>query len=514
MLEFINISLTYQKEIILEDINFSVDKGKIVVLTGNSGSGKSSILKLINGIIPEFYEAKIEGEIKFDGKNIREESMAKRSKYISTIFQNPKTQFYCINTRDELAFGLENRAVSPNMINEIIEKYSKDYQIKDLMDRNIFHLSGGEKQKIAITACSCLDNDIYLFDEPSSSLDEEGLEWLKGILLELKSKNKLVIIAEHRLHYLKNIIDKLYIIKNNKVEEINLNENLNSIEERYQLRKFNIKKDLKNKKKIYLKKAINYIEDEDQLICKDYKLSYSHKDVINTNLSFKEGLTYIIGKNGIGKTSFIKKMLDVIKAINYIEDEDQLICKDYKLSYSHKDVINTNLSFKEGLTYIIGKNGIGKTSFIKKMLDVIKAKGITCYKSEKIKKNYEYFSLVMQDVNYQIFTDSLWKEISMSSSNVNDKIRVLKELDLYEKKALHPQILSGGEKQRLMLGLAILSSKPIVILDEPTSGLDKKQLLNTAKYLKLMIKQGKYVIVITHDYELINSCEGNVLEFV
>lgn len=455
MLEFINISLTYQKEIILEDINFSVDKGKIVVLTGNSGSGKSSILKLINGIIPEFYEAKIEGEIKFDGKNIREESMAKRSKYISTIFQNPKTQFYCINTRDELAFGLENRAVSPNMINEIIEKYSKDYQIKDLMDRNIFHLSGGEKQKIAITACSCLDNDIYLFDEPSSSLDEEGLEWLKEILLELKNKNKLVIIAEHRLHYLKNIIDKLYIIKNKKVEEINLNENLNLIEERYQLRKFNIKKDLKNKKKIYLKKAINYIEDEDQLVCKDYKLSYSHKDVINTNLSFKEGLTYIIGKNGIGKTSFIKKMLDVIKA-----------------------------------------------------------KGITCYKSEKIKKNYEYFSLVMQDVNYQIFTDSLWKEISMSSSNVNDKIRVLKELDLYEKKALHPQILSGGEKQRLMLGLAILSSKPIVILDEPTSGLDKKQLLNTAKYLKLMIKQGKYVIVITHDYELINSCEGNVLEFV
>lgn len=455
MLEFINISLTYQEEIILEDINFSVDKGKIVVLTGNSGSGKSSILKLINGIIPEFYEAKIEGEIKFDGKNIREESMAKRSKYISTIFQNPKTQFYCINTRDELAFGLENRAVSPNMINEIIEKYSKDYQIKDLMDRNIFHLSGGEKQKIAITACSCLDNDIYLFDEPSSSLDEEGLEWLKEILLELKNKNKLVIIAEHRLHYLKNIIDKLYIIKNKKVEEINLNENLNSIEERYQLRKFNIKKDLKNKKKIYLKKAINYIEDEDQLVCKDYKLSYSHKDVINTNLSFKEGLTYIIGKNGIGKTSFIKKMLDVIKA-----------------------------------------------------------KGITCYKSEKIKKNYEYFSLVMQDVNYQIFTDSLWKEISMSSSNVNDKIRVLKELDLYEKKALHPQILSGGEKQRLMLGLAILSSKPIVILDEPTSGLDKKQLLNTAKYLKLMIKQGKYVIVITHDYELINSCEGNVLEFV
>lgn len=455
MLEFINISLTYQEEKILEDINFSVDKGKIVVLTGNSGSGKSSILKLINGIIPEFYEAKIEGEIKFDGKNIVKESMAKRSKYISTIFQNPKTQFYCINTKDELAFGLENRAVSPKIINEIIEKYSKDYQIKDLMDRNIFHLSGGEKQKIAITACSCLDNDIYLFDEPSSSLDEEGLEWLKEILLELKNKNKLVIIAEHRLHYLKNIIDKLYIIKNKKVEEINLNENLNSIEERYQLRKFNIKKDLKNKKKIYLKKAINYIEDEDQLVCKDYKLSYSHKNVINTNLSFKEGLTYIIGKNGIGKTSFIKKMLDVIKA-----------------------------------------------------------KGITCYKSEKIKKNYEYFSLVLQDVNYQIFTDSLWKEISMSSSNVNDKIRVLKELGLYEKKDLHPQILSGGEKQRLMLGLAILSSKPIVILDEPTSGLDKKQLLNTAKYLKLMIKQGKYVIVITHDYELINSCEGNVLEFV
>lgn len=133
---------------------------------------------------------------------------------------------------------------------------------------------------------------------------------------------------------------------------------------------------------------------------------------------------------------------------------------------------------------------------------------------KKIKKEYEYISMVMQDVNYQIFTDSVWSEISIVSENEEEKIEVLKEFDLYDKKDYHPQILSGGEKQRLMIAKAIVSKKPIVIFDEPTSGLDKIQMNKIIRYIEKMREDNKLILVITHDKELIKFCDGQILRFV
>ena len=156
----------------------------------------------------------------------------------------------------------------------------------------------------------------------------------------------------------------------------------------------------------------------------------------------------------------------------------------------------------------------GKSTFIKKMAKLLKGKGKSFYCGNEIKRSYEYISMVMQDVNYQIFTESVWSEISIVSQDDAKKERVLKELMLYDKKDSHPQSLSGGEKQRLMIALAIVSLKPIVILDEPTSGLCKGQMASTVKYLQKMKEEGKTVIVITHDYEFIKECKGVVYEFL
>lgn len=164
--------------------------------------------------------------------------------------------------------------------------------------------------------------------------------------------------------------------------------------------------------------------------------------------------------------------------------------------------------------FIIGENGVGKSTFIKKMAKLLKGKGKSFYCGNEIKRSYEYISMVMQDVNYQIFTESVWSEISIVSQDDAKKERVLKELMLYDKKDSHPQSLSGGEKQRLMIALAIVSLKPIVILDEPTSGLCKGQMISIIKYLQKMKEEEKTVIVITHDYEFIKECKEVVYEFL
>ena len=202
MLKIKNFTLTYD-ESVLENVNLSFKSGEITVLTGTSGSGKSSLLKVINGVIPYFQPAELSGEITYQGKNLLDWDMSERSNIVATVFQNPKTQFYAVNSTDEMAFALENRHLPPKTIFQRINQFTQLLEMEDLLNRDIFALSGGEKQLLAITSVACMDNDIYLFDEPSSSLDREAIARFKKVLVKLKEMGKIVIIAEHRLYYLK-----------------------------------------------------------------------------------------------------------------------------------------------------------------------------------------------------------------------------------------------------------------------------------------------------------------------
>lgn len=463
MLRIKDFEIKYREKAIFEKANLEVSRGEIAVITGKSGCGKSSLLKAINGIIFETDQVQISGDMEFDGKSIIEKSITNRSSFISTVFQNPKTQFYCINTTDELAFALENRNIPRNTILETIEAYTARLHTEPLLDKNIFTLSGGEKQLVAITGTLCLDNDIYIFDEPSASLDKAAIELLRNTLIELKSMGKIIIIAEHRLYYLADIMTKLAILHQKEMNVFHVEgaqeSLLDELAEKYALRSFQeIRK-----------------QNLSSLTCRTIKLT-NRNDYQNTS--------------------------------------DPLSCHRFGAHYDQHSILDMSISFPAGINFVIGENGVGKTTFVKKLSGLSKGPGESLWKNKKIKKNSTFISMVMQDVNYQLFTESVWQEISIVSRDNERKKRVLKELDLYDKKECHPQILSGGEKQRLLIGLAKVSDKPIVVLDEPTSGLCKDKMIKIIDYLHEMESMGKVVIVITHDYELIHKCGGNVYEFV
>ena len=465
MLEFKNFSLAYEnyegkENKIFDNINLSFEKGSINVISGESGSGKSSFIKIINGIIPEINNAKISGQVLFDGKNLFDDDITDRSQYISTVFQNPKNQFYCINSSDEIAFALENRNVKRDEILRKIDYYTKLLETDKLLDKDLLKLSGGEKQLVAITSVALMDNEIYIFDEPSASLDNNSIEKLKNIIKVLQEKKKIIIIAEHRLYYLKDILDKLFVIEDKKINS-------------------------------YKREEIN------ETFIKSHKLR-----TINE-----------IKKEDLNKLKYIKKsFFDK----NY-DDKKIIQCKNFYCKYKENEnvIFDFNISFDSGIYFLIGENGIGKTSFIRNLCGLNKKqKGDLYYESEKIKRSYEKISLVMQDVNYQLFTDSVYSEISIVSEDKALKEKILHELGLWDKRESHPQSLSGGEKQRLALGLALASQKKIILLDEPTSGLCLKNMKKLIGFLKEMKKQNKTIIIITHDYEFIKSADENILEFV
>ena len=435
MLSIRNLGFSYNKNKVFKGINFDVYEGQCFVLTGASGSGKSTLLKIINGIIPEVNDGEITGEIKLDEQILNDVSITDRSTYISTVFQNPKTQFYCVESTDELAFPLENRNTPKEAIIKSIEEYTGLLNTEKLLNRNIFSLSGGEKQLMAITSVMTMDNKVYLFDEPSSSLDHKSIELLKKAIIELKKRKKVVIIAEHRLYYLIDILDSMGVLSNSRME-------------------FFQKKELDNKK-------IQELQNK--------YLLRSTKEINKRDLARKQyNKIHLLNKEKMAETSDM-----VLKCDNFIQD--------FK---ANKIIDIKSLNFSNEIYFIIGENGGGKSTFIKKLARLIKGTGKSFYKEKEIKRPYNFISMVMQDVNYQIFTESVWKEISIVSDDDKKKRRVLEDLRLYDKKDAHPQYLSGGEKQRLMIALAIVSNKPIVVLDEPTSGLCKEQMMTIISYLK------------------------------
>ena len=146
MIEFKNVSFSYDAtpEIkSLKDFSLAVRNGECVLITGASGCGKSTLLRLLNGLIPEFYSGKTEGSIYIDGEDIQKDRIEDKAGIIGTVFQNPRSQFFNVDTTSELAFGLENLAFPEQEILNRINRTVRNFHIKPLMDRSIFELSGG-----------------------------------------------------------------------------------------------------------------------------------------------------------------------------------------------------------------------------------------------------------------------------------------------------------------------------------------------------------------------------------
>lgn len=462
MLNLENLTISFDGENILKNINMVFKPGEVTIITGHSGTGKSSLIKAINGIIPEYNFAKLDGDIVFNEKSLLEMTILERSKFISTVFQNPKTQFYCINSTEELAFQLENRGIERKLILDKIQYYSELLGTKELLNRNIFELSGGEKQLIAVTACGISENEIILLDEPSSSLDQTAIKHLHSAIFELKKRNKIIIIVEHRLFYLKDIVDKLFVMENGSCKEYTkehfCDDFFEQVSEKHNLRKFNA-----------------------------------------------------ISKNKFSNRQY--EQVEMLQDNSPILAHSSLSCLNFKKVYEKDTIFAMSIGFDPGINFIIGQNGVGKSTFINLLMGLTRGTGEVFYNGVKIKKRYENIFAVMQDVNYQLFTESVWQELSTVVNDDALKERFLRIVNLFDKKEAHPSSLSGGEKQRLLLAMSMLSMKPIIIFDEPTSGLCKKQMDILIEFLNQMVDQGKIIIIITHDYEFIDRCNGKIYEF-
>ena len=441
----------------LRQIGGSIPTGRCVVLCGGSGCGKSTLLRCINGLIPQFYEGKLKGFCRLADKNTDRLSLGEIGELAASVFQDPRSQFFTVNSSNEVAFGLENHGSPQEIIRQRVDEAFSLFQLERLKDRNVYELSSGERQLISILSTWAMDTDIFLLDEPTANLDFAATQQLRKILLALKQQGKTLLLSEHRLYYLADIADEYWVMADGEIKGkyTAAEAKAFSAEQRQtlSLRTLNLAKIAVPKKEPLPKTAPTVLDISD--------------------------VRYTYGRNGG----------DTLSGVSFSIREHEIVG-------------------------IVGANGCGKTTIGKLAAGLYKPCGgsITLFgKPQNPKQLQTQVLFILQEAEFQFFTNSVLHELQYGHA-VTPQFKakteaLLKSMDMWDCRDRHPFSLSGGQMQRLTLMMAYLSNKPIVILDEPTAGQDAESLERCAALIREMRKE-KTVLIITHDLELIaDTCD-------
>ena len=458
MIKIDHISFSYGEENEntggVRDIDLNIEDGQFVVLCGESGCGKTTITRLINGLIPHYYEGQMAGEVWVNGEKVSEQPLYDTAAVVGSVFQNPRSQFFNVDTTSEITFGCENLGQPEKDIRERFAKTVRDFRLEKLMDRNIFHLSGGEKQKIACAGVSIMEPDVLVMDEPSSNLDAASILDLRKILAFWKSQGKTIIVSEHRLYYLRGLADRF----------------------------------------IYLAEG---------QVSRDY--SAAEFEQITEQQRSNMGL----------RTFALERLLPPVLPQ---QEKTALALHNFRFAYKNEPetlhIMDCEIPTNR-IVGIIGNNGAGKSTFSRCFCGLEKRCGEIVWNGRKYrpKDRLSTCYMVMQEVNHQLFTESVLDEvlISMEEENQERAEEILNRLDLLAFKDRHPMSLSGGQKQRVAIASAIASKRSILFFDEPTSGLDYRHMKEVANVLRQVRDAGITVYVITHDLELILDCCTDII---
>lgn len=456
---FENVSFTYAgaDRPSVRDVSLSVGAGECVVLCGRSGCGKTTLTRLANGLAGGFWEGERSGSVRIGGQDVAELEGWEFAERVGSVFQNPRTQFFNLDTTGEVSFVLENLGVARDEMHERVMRTADGLGASDLLDRSIFKLSGGQMQLIAFASVSVCAPRAYVLDEPSSNLDPAGMERLAGLIAEARAAGAAVLVAEHRLAYLFYVADRYILIEDGQVARVWSADGFAALpageRERMGLRSPSppVTGDLVMALRADVTSAFPALE------ARGIVAEYDRGDEVlrNVTVGFEAGhVTGIVAPNGTGKSTLLRCLAGV-----------------------HREVL--------GHVRVDGAVVVPR------------------------KRADEVF-LVLQDPDYQLFRPTVRDEL-MTLPRVEGGIdparaeAMLERFDLGQVADRHPASLSGGQKQRVVCAMAALSGARALLFDEPTSGLDLDNMRRLARTMRELADEGRVVVVVTHDPELLET---------
>ena len=455
-------------------VSFAQREGECVVVTGPSGCGKTTLARMVNGLIPAVYAGEAEGSVRVFGRAIADWEMDDLSCAVGSVFQNPRSQFFNLDTTSEIAFGCENMGVPRDEIARRIASTTCALGIDHLLERDIRALSGGEKQLVAVASVYAMDPSAFVLDEPTAALDVRAMLRLRDVVARLKAAGKTVLIAEHRLWWLRGVADRIVLMRDGAVvAEMTADEFAEMpAEARRQrgLRAWGIEQVEPRARAAVREKSEGRNEGAPALIVR--------------------GLTVRYGRSG----PFVVSDCDFDAAAGRA-------------------------------VALVGRNGAGKTTFARCLAGLhAEAAGEIRIEGAALgpRKRAGRVFLGMQESGYQLFSDTVEGELRLALDarrahkapaaggegldDVKESEAALIEaalanFGLENLRDRHPLSLSGGQRQRLAIAAGSLQGSRVLVLDEPTSGLDLANMERIAAEIDRLKTAGHCIVVITHDFE-------------
>ncbi len=460
----------------VEDVSFSVAPGEVVVLCGRSGCGKSTLLRLANGLAPRFFLGEKRGRVLLEGDEVGTLSTWEIAGRAGSLFQNPRTQFFNVDTTGEVAFALESAGWPEGDIRTRVCETFDELDLSSLAGCDIFELSGGERQKVAFAGIWALHPANLLLDEPTSNLDLPSIADMAAFVAHAKAAGCSVLVAEHRLSWLAGIADRY----------------------------------------VYLDKGhIARIMDATEFASLDAgevaRMGLRVRSLDEVQPAVASTARATVASTVVADRSF---------ASDTCGEPPLLAARNLALDYGVTPVLRAvDMELHAGeVCALVGSNGAGKTTlcrslcgFERRARGAVSVDGTTASRRERMRVS----SMVFQDVNYQLFAEDVASEVTFGlprrAAGSVDVAGILSQLALEGLDDRHPATLSGGQKQRLAVAACVAADKRVLVFDEPTSGLDLDGMRLVARLLGQLAAQGRAVLVVTHDLELVASACGCVL---
>ncbi len=465
-----SLTFTYlgQNKPVLRNISFFLNRGELLLVLGPTGSGKTTLVLTLNGIIPNFIPGELDGEIRVFGKDPREEGIAEMAKHVGFVFQDPESQVVAFTVEEEVAFGLENLLVPIEEIEERVEFSLKKVGMYEKRKDPVDSLSLGQKQKLALASAIALSPKLLILDEPTAHLDPVSAREFYSYVKELKEEGTTIIVIEHRLDYVFNLVDRILFLENGNVEAFG-----------------------------YLNEVLGRV---------------GIQRLRNAGIWLPENLLMKTRRKNPGVEE-IRKLDDIVldaKHIGYVYPGGNVALVDISLKVSRGDV-----------TCIIGPNGSGKTTFLKIAAGVMKPTKGSIRVLDGL-PSPKKVAFVMQNPEHQFVAKTVIEDLAASfiaegftrdeALQVAEEILNKKGLSELKNRSLYE--LSQGEKRLIsILSMAVLH-RPLVLMDEPTFGLDRKYSVKVVQEIMELKKNKVGIIVVTHDTWLTTLICDKVVGFL
>ena len=486
MIDVASLSFSYVSELTgdrveaLKDVDLSADAGSLTLVCGASGCGKSTLMKALTGLVPQMTPGELDGVVSINGRNLADVALTDVGHLCSSVFQNPRTQFFCDTVAEELAFCGENYGRERATLRQQSERAAKLMGISHLMERKLTTLSGGQLQKVALACALASGAPVLLADEPTSNLDPAAISEVRAALKVLKEQGLTIVVVEHRLHFLRGLADQVLLMESGRVTR------------RWNGAEF-------------------------------FSMGQAQRRSLGLRTLVDPGPPETwVGQVQAGRQE--KQVGRQEKQVGRQENREatpsqvRLSCRGLSFAYGANPVFEgLDADFPAGqITCIAGANGVGKTTLVRVLCGLaapssgsISMDGVPA--SRKTRRSA--CALVMQDTGRQLFSDTLAGELTIGASHASGQSgeQLLADFDLANLGERHPLSLSGGQKQRLVIAAARATGRPIVILDEPTSGVDARHLDSITATLRRIADEGAAVVVVTHDGEFAAACADRLI---